>query len=63
MIKREARRHAHHVAYIWIQKALDAGPGENHALTEKERKQIEDELDRIAQRHFELGEKRGAAQP
>lgn len=59
MTKREARRHAHHVAYTWIQKALDAGPGEGHAMTEAEREQIEQELDQIAQRHFELGEKRG----
>lgn len=57
MTKREARRHAHHVAYVWIQKALDAGPGES-GLTEAEQQQIEDELDQMAQRHFELGEKR-----
>ena len=58
MTKREARRHAHHVVYVWIQKALDVGPGNTNGLTEKELKQIEDELDQIAQRHFELGEKR-----
>lgn len=61
MTKREARRHAHHVAWIWIQKALDAGPGENHALTDEEQLQIETELDQLAQRHFELGEKRSGA--
>ena len=60
MTKREARRHANHVAYLWIQKALDSGPGQNCSLTETEQKRIEDELDLIAQRHFELGEKRGA---
>lgn len=59
MTRREARRHAHYVAYQWIEKALNNGPGDNHALTAAEQKQIEDELDRLAQRHFELGAKRG----
>lgn len=58
MTKREARRHAHHVVYVCIQKAIDAGPGNTNGLTEKEVKQIEEQLDQMAQRHFELGEKR-----
>lgn len=58
MTKREAVRHAHHVAYLWIEKALLAGPGDDHSLTPAEQKQVEDELDRIAQRHFEIGENR-----
>lgn len=61
MTKREARRHAHHVAYVWIQKALNVGPGDDYGLSDEEKKQTEDELDQIAQRHFELGERRGGS--
>jgi hypothetical protein len=58
--KREARRIAHHIAYRFVQQALDGGGHEaykdlipDHENDENQAK-VEEALDHIAQRHFEL---------
>jgi hypothetical protein len=59
MTKRQAKRIAHRIAYRFLQQALDVGGDE--ALvecpesTEADQKKVEDALDQLTQRHFELG--------
>lgn len=59
MNKREAARVAHRIAYRFLQQALDGGGFEaieDYGGTSADQKKIDDALDAIAQRHFELGD-------
>ena len=59
MTKREARRIAYNIAYRFVQQALDGGGDEatNRGGSDDDQKKIEIELDSIAQRLFERGDK------
>lgn len=58
MTKRQARRVAHYIAYKFLQQALDCGGCEalddyGHA-NEADQRKIDEALDALTQRHFEL---------
>jgi hypothetical protein len=55
--QRQATRIAHRIAYRFCQQALDVGGSEFQEYvdaTAADQKKIDDALDRITQRHFEL---------
>lgn len=60
MTKREARRIAHRIAYRFLQQALDGGGfeavDEYGQADDVSQKKIDDALDCLTQRHFELGD-------
>lgn len=57
MTKREASRIAHQVAYRFLQQAIAVVGAEaiRAGYSESDQEKIEAELDKLAQRHFELG--------
>lgn len=62
--KREAMKVAHRIAYRFIEQALSIGGAEASMYhcgkdCESDQKKIDDALDTIAQRHFELGHEDG----
>lgn len=59
MTKREAKRIAHQIAYRFLQQALDGGgrEAEQRGASESDQLKIDQALDDLTQRHFELGDK------
>ena len=61
MTNRTAKRIAHQIAYRFLQQALDGGGREavaQYGGTEADQRKIDDALDALTQRHFELGDHR-----
>ncbi len=62
MNKREAKKIAYKIAYRFVQQALDGGGDEARSefadATVADQRKIDDALDAIAQRLFELGDHR-----
>lgn len=61
MTKGEAKRVAHRIAYIYLQRAIDVGGSEFEQYlnaTEKDQLKIDKALDELSQRHFELSDKK-----
>lgn len=60
MNKREARRIAYQIAYRFAQQALDGGGDEARVVapdaTDADQRKIDDAMDSIVQRLFELGQ-------
>lgn len=57
MTQREATRLAYRIAYRFVQQAVEVGGNEadREGLTPEDQRKVEDTLDRIAQRLFDVG--------